>query len=271
MPSIARRTQKRSSRTVRGPAAVRGAGTSKSARAGAKPGARAATKAKAATPKGAKGAKSAKAPWKNPIPLPVLLERLEKAWPHAHCELNHANPFQLLVATILSAQCTDVQVNKITPALFQRFPTPKAMAEADLKEIESLVKSTGFFRNKAKNIQGAARKIVTDFGGQVPDSMDALLTLPGVARKTGSVVLGNAFGKNEGIAVDTHVTRLTQLWGITREDDPKKIEQELMAKLPREKWTEFSHQTIFHGRRTCAARNPDCANCMLRDVCPSAA
>lgn len=210
-----------------------------------------------------------KAPWKNPIPLPVLLERLERAWPHAHCELHHENPFQLLVATILSAQCTDVQVNKITPALFAKFPTPKAMAEAKPGEIETLVKSTGFFRNKAKNIQAASRKIVADFDGRVPDSMEALLTLPGVARKTGSVVLGNAFGKNEGIAVDTHVTRLTQRWGITRESDPKKIEQELMQTLPRGKWTEFSHQTIFHGRRTCFARNPDCPNCFLNDVCPS--
>lgn len=205
------------------------------------------------------------------IPLPILRERLLALYPDAYCELDHRNPFELLIATILSAQCTDERVNKTTPALFRRFPTPEAMAGATTEEIESLVKSTGFFRNKTKSILGAARRIVTEYGGRVPDTMEELLTLPGVARKTASVVLGNAFGKNEGIAVDTHVMRLTQRWGITRATDPKKIEQELLKTLPREEWTSFSHRTIFHGRRVCDAKKPDCGACTLADVCPSAA
>ena len=203
------------------------------------------------------------------IPLPVLLERLQAAWPDAHCELVHRNAFELLVATILSAQCTDVTVNKVTPVLFAKYPDAAAMARAKPAELMKLIRPTGFYRNKAKSLLGASKRIVEEFGGEVPDSMDALLTLPGVARKTGSVVLGNAFGKNEGIAVDTHVTRLTFRWGITKQTDPKKIEAELMKSLARERWTSFSHQAIFHGRRTCFARNPDCAGCMLRDVCPS--
>lgn len=210
-------------------------------------------------------------PKRKAAPLPVILERLQGLYPDAYCELNHRNAFELLVATILSAQCTDVRVNMTTPALFARFPTPQAMAEAEPAELERLVKSTGFYRNKAKSLLGAARRIVTEYGGHVPDTMDELLTLPGVARKTASVVLGNAFRKNEGIAVDTHVTRLTQRWGLTKQTDPKKIEQELMAVLPREQWTTFSHRTIFHGRRVCDARKPACDACTLADVCPSAA
>ena len=211
------------------------------------------------------------APKKKPAaPLAVILERLEALYPDAYCELDHRNAFELLVATILSAQCTDVRVNMTTPALFARFPTPQAMAEADPAELERLIKSTGFYRNKAKSLLGASRRIVTEYGGKVPESMDELLTLPGVARKTASVVLGNAFGKNEGIAVDTHVTRLTQRWGLTKQTDPKKIEQELLAALPREQWTTFSHRTIFHGRRVCDARKPACGTCTLADVCPSA-
>lgn len=206
---------------------------------------------------------------KPPIALPVLLERLQTMWPDAHCELDHTNAFELLIATILSAQCTDVRVNMTTPALFKKYPTPQKMAKADPAVLEGLIKSTGFFRNKAKSILGASRRIVEVYGGKVPDTMEDLLTLPGVARKTASVVLGNAFGKNEGIAVDTHVTRLTQRWGITRLDDPPKIEQELLALLPRERWTSFSHQTIFHGRRTCIARKPKCEECELADLCPS--
>ena len=204
------------------------------------------------------------------VPLPVLLDRLGKSWPDAHCELKHNNAFELLVATILSAQCTDVRVNLTTPALFAKFPTAEKMAGASPKQIETLIKSTGFYRNKTKSILGAAKRIVSEYGGRVPDTMEEILTLPGVARKTASVVLGNAFHKNEGIAVDTHVMRLTQRWKITKHDEPKKIEQELMKLLPRERWTIFSHQTIFHGRRTCFARKPDCGNCMLADVCPSA-
>jgi len=205
------------------------------------------------------------------IPLPVLRERLLGLYPVDYCELKHANAFELLVATILSAQCTDERVNKTTPELFRRFPTPEAMAAATPDEIEALIKSTGFFRNKTKSILGAARRIVTEFGGRVPDTMEEILTLPGVARKTASVVLGNAFGKNEGIAVDTHVIRLTQRWGLTRETDPKKIEQELMSSLPRDEWTSFSHRTIFHGRRVCDAKKPACPTCTLADLCPSAA
>lgn len=204
------------------------------------------------------------------IPLPVIRERLFALYPDAYCELDHRNAFELLIATILSAQCTDQRVNMTTPALFRRFPTPQAMAAAETGEIETLIKSTGFFRNKAKSILGAARRIVTEYGGRVPDTMEELLTLPGVARKTASVVLGNAFGKNEGIAVDTHVMRLTQRWGVTRETDPKKIERELMTRLPREEWTAFSHRTIFHGRRVCDAKKPDCGACTLADLCPSA-
>lgn len=205
-----------------------------------------------------------------PIPLAVLRDRLAALYPDAYCELRHSNAFELLVATILSAQCTDERVNKTTPELFRRFPTPQAMAAATASEIESLVKSTGFFRNKTKSILGAARRIVTEFDGRVPDTMEEILTLPGVARKTASVVLGNAYGKNEGIAVDTHVMRLTQRWGITRQSDPKKIEQELMKSLPREEWTSFSHRTIFHGRRVCDAKKPACVRCTLADLCPSA-
>lgn len=206
---------------------------------------------------------------KKPIPLPVLLERLDAAWPEAHCELNHRNPFELLIATILSAQCTDVRVNMTTPALFAKWPTPETMMHADPRELEATIRSTGFYKNKAKSVLGASRRIVEAYGGKVPDTMEELLTLPGVARKTGSVVLGNAFGKAEGIAVDTHVTRLTQRWGLTRQSDPTKIEQELMKLLPRERWTNFSHQTIFHGRYRCYARKPDCADCRLNDLCPS--
>lgn len=206
---------------------------------------------------------------KPPIPLPVLLERLQTMWPDAHCELDHRNAFELLIATILSAQCTDVRVNMTTPALFKKYPTPEKMAKADPASIEALIKSTGFFRNKAKSILGASRRIVEVYGGKVPDDMESLLTLPGVARKTASVVLGNAFGKNEGIAVDTHVARLTQRWGITQLADPRKIEQELLVMLPRDRWTSFSHQTIFHGRRTCIARKPRCESCELADLCPS--
>ena len=206
---------------------------------------------------------------KPPIPFPVLLERLQTMWPEAHCELDHKNPFELLVATILSAQCTDVRVNMTTPALFKKYPTAAKMAKAAPADIEALIKSTGFFRNKAKSILGASRRIVDVFGGKVPDTMEEILTLPGVARKTASVVLGNAYGKNEGIAVDTHVTRLTQRWGVTRLDDPPKIEQELLRLVPRDRWTSFSHQTIFHGRRTCIARKPKCEECDLADICPS--
>lgn len=204
--------------------------------------------------------------------IAAIIDGLERLYPDAHCELDYATPFQLLVATILSAQCTDKLVNQVTPALFARFPDAQAMAAADVVEVERLVSRTGFFRQKAKNIVAAAQKIVGEQlpPGEVPRTMDALITLPGVARKTANVVLGSAYGMNEGIAVDTHVTRLAQRLGLSRESDPKKIEQDLLRVLPREKWTQLGHQIIWHGRRVCQARKPDCAHCALAPHCPSA-
>lgn len=199
-----------------------------------------------------------------------ILARLKKAYPKAECALIHRNPFQLLVATILSAQCTDERVNQVTPALFRRFPTPRAMADADPAELEEMIRSTGFYRNKAKSILGASQRIVEAYGGKVPDTMEDLLSLPGVARKTANVVLGTAFGKNEGIVVDTHIRRLSQRMGLTRHQDPVKIEQDLMKLFPREEWTDLGHRLIRHGRQVCTARNPKCSLCVLGpDVCPS--
>jgi endonuclease-3 len=197
-----------------------------------------------------------------------IIEILKKEYGGAHVALKYDNPFQLLVAVILSAQCTDVQVNKVTPALFKRFPTPEAMAKADISEIEELIRSTGFFRNKAKNIKNAAKIIVEKFGGKVPDTMEELLTLPGVARKTANIVLYNAFGKVDGIAVDTHVKRLAKRLGLTKEDNPVKIERDLMALIPKELWGPISYMLIEHGRRICKARKPDCENCPLKELCP---
>lgn len=199
-----------------------------------------------------------------------IIERLQATHPDAHCELNHRNAYELLVATILSAQCTDERVNMVTPALFARYPDPHAMAEADITELETLIKSTGFYRNKAKNILGAAQRIVTHFEGSVPDTMEDLLTLPGVARKTANVVLGNAFDKAEGMAVDTHVKRLSNRLALTTSDKPEKIERDLLDLVPQSQWTLFSHLLIFHGRRVCNARKPDCPACTLQDLCPSA-
>lgn len=199
-----------------------------------------------------------------------ILAALKQAYPDAHCALDHRNPFELLVATILSAQCTDVRVNLTTPALFARFPTPQALAEADPSEVEALIRSTGFFRNKAKNLIGMAAALLERHGGQVPADMEALRILPGVGRKTANVVLGNAFGMNEGITVDTHVTRLANLLRLTRHEDPAKIEQDLMKLVPREEWTLVSHLLISHGRAVCIARRPRCGECVIRDSCPSA-
>jgi endonuclease-3 len=198
-----------------------------------------------------------------------IIAGLEQLYPDAHCELDFASPFQLLVATILSAQSTDKTVNTITPALFARFPDAAALAAASLAEVETLVKSSGFFRQKAKNIVGAAQAIVHDHG-EVPRSMEALTRLPGVARKTANVVLGSAYHMEEGIAVDTHVTRLSGRLGLSRETDPVKIEQDLLAIFPREKWTQLGHQIIWHGRRLCHARKPKCDECALAPYCPSA-
>ena len=197
-----------------------------------------------------------------------IYRRLAKLYPDAHCALIHKNAFQLLIATILSAQCTDARVNMVTPGLFRKYPTPKAFAQAPIGDIEEAIRSTGFYRNKAKSIQGASELIVSKFGGKVPDTMDELLELPGVARKTANVVLGNAFGKNEGVVVDTHVQRLSNRMGLTTKKEPVKIEPELMALFPRENWTMLPHLLIFHGRQVCAARKPACDRCSLLDVCP---
>ena len=203
-----------------------------------------------------------------------ILTALRKLYPDADCALNHADPLQLLVATILSAQSTDETVNKVTPVLFRRFKTAKALAGAKRKELEEIIHSTGFFRQKAKSVQGACGRIVADFGGKVPDTMDGLLTLPGVARKTANVVLGTAFGKNEGVVVDTHVGRLATRLGLTwsgkNSKDAVRIERDLMEVLPRRDWTFAGHALIWHGRRVCSARKPDCGGCTLARNCPSA-
>ena len=199
-----------------------------------------------------------------------IISSLQKAYPDAHCELNHSNPLELLVATILSAQCTDKRVNAVTPGLFKKYPTAADYAKANPAELEQDIKTTGFYRNKAKNIQACCRKLVERHGGQVPQSMEELTHLDGVGRKTANVVLGNAFGSQEGIVVDTHVARLSHRLGLTRQSDPEKIEQELMKFVPRELWTLFSHWLIWHGRRRCSARSPDCPNCEIKELCPSA-
>lgn len=200
------------------------------------------------------------------------IERLlRKAYPDATCELGHRNALELAVATILSAQCTDKRVNMVTPALFARYPDVFALAAADQRDVEALIKSTGFFRNKAKSLIGMAKAVVARHGGEVPRTMEELVVLPGVGRKTANVILGNAFGLNEGIVVDTHVARLSARLGLTRETDPVKIERALMPLFPRSSWTLLSHLLIWHGRRVCDARKPRCADCVLRRICPSAA
>ncbi len=197
-----------------------------------------------------------------------LLDALHRTYPDAHCELDHRSPLQLLVSTILSAQCTDKRVNMVTPALFRRFPTARAFAEARPADIEELIKSTGFFRNKAKNIQGCCRKLFERHGGDVPRTMQDLTALDGVGRKTANVVLGNAFGINVGVVVDTHVARLSHRLGLTRQKSPEKIEQDLMRLVPQDQWALLSHWLIWHGRRRCDARKPDCAGCELAADCP---
>lgn len=199
-----------------------------------------------------------------------ILDLLETAYPDAHCALDHADPYQLLVATILSAQCTDVRVNLVTPALFARFPDPRTLAGASQGEVEDLIRSTGFFRNKAANLLAMAAALVERHGGRVPDTMDELRALPGVGRKTANVVLGNAFGRNDGVTVDTHVGRIARLLRLTSATDPEKVEQDLMRLFPRSKWTLLSHLLISHGRAVCIARRPRCAACPLRALCPGA-
>ncbi len=199
-----------------------------------------------------------------------ILQRLNNLYADATCALHHHSAWELLVATILSAQSTDVRVNMVTPELFRKYPTVEYFAALTPEQLQPDVRSTGFFRNKSKSVVGAAKKIVSDFGGQVPDQMDQLLTLPGVARKTANVVLGTWFRKNEGVVVDTHVHRISRRLELTRNEDPKKIEQDLMQIIPREKWTLFSHQIIWHGRKLCMARRPKCADCPLENICHAA-
>jgi len=198
-----------------------------------------------------------------------VLAILQDTWGHATCELDHENAYQLLVATILSAQSTDKLINTVTPGLFRNYPTPGDLAQADTAELETLIHSTGFFRMKTKNLLGMARKVVTDFGGEIPHTLEELITLPGVARKTANVVLGVAFGIASGVVVDTHVKRVSARLGLTNHTDPVKIERDLMEHVAKDKWIDVSHQLIWHGRRICDARKPKCATCPLAPLCPS--
>ena len=198
-----------------------------------------------------------------------VLSRLKRAYPDAHCELDHQTPLQLLIATILSAQCTDKRVNTVTPSLFQTFPTAASLADAPREKLEEIIRTTGFFRNKAKSLIGLGKALVERHNSEVPDSMDTLVRLPGVGRKTANVVLGNAFRKNDGIVVDTHVGRLSLRLGLSKKSDPVKVEQDLMPLFPRKDWALLAHLLIFHGRRVCRARAPNCEMCVLNDICPS--
>jgi len=204
-----------------------------------------------------------------PERIAAILDALRKTYPGVVCALNHKNAWELTVATILSAQCTDVRVNLVTPALFKAFPTPKAMAAASLPELEELIRTTGFFRNKAKSIQGAARVVTEEFGGKVPQTMEEILTLPGVARKTGNVVLGSWYGIAVGVVVDTHVMRLSKRLELTKESAPEKVERDLMKIIPQDRWIAFSHELIHHGRQICVARKPRCVDCTLERLCNS--
>src|SRR5580698_7387618 len=204
-----------------------------------------------------------------PERVAAILDILAKTYPNVVCALNHRNAWELTIATILSAQCTDVRVNIVRPALFKTFPTPKAMASASLPELEELIRTTGFFRNKAKSIKGASQAVVDQFGGQVPQTMEEILKLPGVARKTGNVVLGSWYGTAVGVVVDTHVMRLSRRLELTKETSPEKVEQDLMKIIPQERWIAFSHELIHHGRQVCLARKPKCADCTLEKLCNS--
>ena len=204
-----------------------------------------------------------------PARIAAILKALDEAYPDAVCALTHRNPWELLVATILSAQCTDVRVNMVTPELFNRFPNPTAMAKAKLPELEEIIRTTGFFRNKAKSIQGAAKIITERFDGKVPQTLAELITVPGAARKTANVVLGVSYGKAEGVVVDTHVFRISHRLDLTKSDTAEKVEQDLMRILPQDHWIRFSHQVIHHGRQVCVARNPKCDRCNLEQLCHS--
>ena len=205
-----------------------------------------------------------------PERIQEILGRLNQQYPDVTCALQHKSAWELLVATILSAQATDARVNMVTPEIFKKYPTVEAFAALKPEQLEPDIRSTGFFRNKSKSVVGAAKKIMSDFGGQVPDDMEKILTLPGVARKTANVVLGTWFGKSEGVVVDTHVHRISRRLELTKHDDPKKIEQDLMKIIPRDRWTLFSHQIIWHGRKLCIARSPKCAECPLENICHAA-
>lgn len=216
------------------------------------------------------GAKARKTPGYNPIAperVAGILQQLDKLYPAAKCALHHRNVWELLVATILSAQSTDANVNRVTPALFEKYPTVEAFAALAPEQLEPDIRSTGFFRNKSKSVVGAAKKIVSDFGGKVPDDIDQLLTLPGVARKTANVVLGSWFNKAVGVVVDTHVHRISRRWEFTQHNEPQKIEQDLMKIIPQDRWILFSHQVIHHGRNLCIARKPRCADCPIEPLC----
>ena len=235
------------------------------------------TKAKAVAQrqKAAKAASAGSAPTKgwnptSPERVGEIIKRLDATYPGVTCALQHKNAWQLLVATILSAQCTDERVNKTTPALFEKYPTPQDLARKKPEDIEDDIRSTGFFRNKSKSIVGAAKKIVADFGGEVPQEMGQLLTIPGVARKTANVMLGTWFKKNIGVVVDTHVHRISRRLELTKNDEPVKIEQDLMRIVPQDRWTDFSHEVIWHGRKLCIARSPKCAECPLENFCHAA-
>ena len=204
-----------------------------------------------------------------PDRIAAILKALDEDYPEVNCALTHRSPWELLAATILSAQCTDVRVNMVTPELFRRFPTPQAMAKAELPELEELIRTTGFFRNKAKSIQGAARKVIEEFGGQVPQTLSELITIPGAARKTANVVLGVCFEKAEGVVVDTHVFRIARRLGLAKAETAEKVEQELIQILPQDRWIAFSHQLIHHGRQICDARKPKCERCNLEQLCNS--
>ena len=205
----------------------------------------------------------------NPKRVAAILQKLDEAYPDATCELKHVNPFQLLISTILSAQCTDVRVNQVTETLYKRYANPEAFAYANPSELEQEIRPTGFFRNKTKSVMGASKAVVEKFGGEVPRTMEEILTLPGVARKTGNVVLGTAYGIASGVVVDTHVQRLSNRLELTKYQEPKKIEQDLMKVIPQNKWIQFSHQLIWHGRRVCIARKPKCVVCNLERLCNS--
>jgi endonuclease-3 len=239
--------------------ATKATGRPKSATKQAAPGGRAAS---------AKKAPAKRAPKAAPIPLPLLLSTLKQAHPGAQCSLEHRNAFELLVATILSAQCTDERVNMVTPEVFRRWPDARALADAEPPEIEEVIRSTGFFRSKARALSEMSRDLVEKFGGTPPRRLEDLVTLRGVGRKTANVVLGNAFGINAGVVVDTHVGRLARRMGLTRECDPVKVEKDLVQVVPQKEWTLFSHLLIHHGRAWCMARKPDCATCPLREPCP---